>query len=122
MLDFYKTVEAYAGELGYTVTEGESIMDESIQDFLVYRCMSCNKIHKLTFEEAELRYRRAAAAMALKYRRQAAFKRNAKYMDLDSGLEICGLCSGVDESREGHCLKSLMAVCFIRKSHLAKNK
>ena len=121
-IDLLQTVEMYSMELGYEVEAGEIIIEETLQDYLIYRCLKCNHVEKFTLEEVDLKIRKAAAAMALEGRRIINFKRYAKHVDLDSGLEFCGLCGGVDEARDGTCIKSLMAHCFIRRKHLNKSK
>ncbi len=118
---FKATVDDYAEHLGFKIIgENEKIDLASIPNYLIYRCTACTTEYKLTLAEYEERIRHEMAKLALNYRRLRVFARNRDHLDIDSGMEFCGLCGGVDETKNGYCIKSLMQVCDIRRDHLEK--
>jgi len=121
-VDIKQTTDSYARNLDLRIIgDNEQIDVSSLPNYLVYKCTSCYKIYKLTLADVEQRLRLQAAKLALDYRRSRVFARNRDHMDIDSGLEFCGLCGGIDESRSGYCIKSLMDVCDIRRDHIDRN-
>ena len=117
-VDIKQTTDSYARNLDLRIIGPDEKIDiTSLPNYLVYKCTNCYAVYNLTIADVELRLRHQAAKLALGYRRARVFARNKAHLDIDSGLEFCGLCGGVDESRDGHCIKSLMAVCDIRRDH-----
>lgn len=120
-INFMKTVEVYADELGYRITKGENILLDTIQDYLVYTCIHCYEVYKLTLKDLESRIRRDAAQLALERRRNIVFNNQLTFdIDDNTSLQYCGLCGGVDNDHSGMCIDELMKICSIRVNHLER--
>jgi hypothetical protein len=113
MLDSQKTLHDYSRSLGYEVLSGGEIDDSSLQDYAVYRCLSCRKIRKYSLQDIEFHIRRSIAKMALN-NRMIDNKRYISDIDTDSEMFYCGKCVGVfSESKDGYCLRSVADKCRI---------
>ncbi len=113
--DAKETLDSYMKDMDYTVEEEGKIVEESIQQYLVYRCLLCEKLYKFTYKEWEARYRKVVAQQAMEIKKQRMFSEhiNPQSIDPDNGLEYCGQCSGY--ANDGYCLVDIINQCTIRK-------
>ena len=89
--------------------------EDSIQDYLIYKCNVCNRTQRLTYKEWELKYRMEIVNRVMEIRKREAFKNlNPEAVNVDSGLEFCGKCSGYAE--DGYCLVDIIKQCKIRNA------
>lgn len=108
------TLDQYMKDTDYLVDDEGKVVDESIQQYLVYQCKLCEKTYKFTYKEWELRYRRIMAQQVMELKKQKMFSEiNTQAVDADNGLEHCGQCSGF--AGDGYCLVDIIKQCTIRK-------
>lgn len=89
--------------------------EDSIQDYLVYRCSVCGSVYKFTYKEWELKYRLEIANQVMDIRRREVFKNlNPLTVKEDNGLAFCGKCSGY--AGDGYCLIDIINQCKIRNA------
>ena len=116
VIDDDATVTEYLRDMDYHVVEEDKIVEESLQQYLIYKCNLCDKTYKFTYKEWELRYRQTVAQHVMEVRKQKMFSTeiNPQAVDPDNGLEYCGQCSGY--AGDGHCLVDIIKQCTIRKN------
>lgn len=115
VIDEMSTSNMYLQDTGnYSVNIDTGVLEESsIQDYLIYRCNVCDNKHSFTYKEWELKYRMEIANRIMEIRKREAFKKlNPDTVNIDSGLEFCGKCSGYAE--DGYCLVDIIKQCSIR--------
>ncbi len=113
-LDYMSTTDAYLKDMDYLIDENGELLEDSIQQYLIYRCLKCDKVHKLTYKDWERRFRLKIAKEVMTVRKKEMFaKLNLNAINADNGMEYCGQCDGFDE--EGNCLVDIIKQCTIRK-------
>jgi len=88
--------------------------EDSIQDYLIYRCNKCGSIFNITYKEWDRRYRIEIANEVMEIRKRFAFKNlNPETVKEDNGVDFCGKCSGY--AGDGYCLVDIINQCLLRK-------
>jgi hypothetical protein len=107
----------YYLDADYLVDDVGKIIDETLQQYLVYKCTYCNKIYKLTYVDWEYRVREKIAKDIMLARKFNVFKNivDPSKVDPDNGLEWCGKCDGIED---GYCFTDIIKVCNIRQGKL----
>lgn len=115
IVDEISTSDAYLKDGGYTVFDNGKIVEASINQYLIYTCLLCDKNYKLTYKEWEARYRKVVAQQVMEIRKEEMFAANIdpRSINPDNGLEYCGQCSGYEG--DGHCFVDVIKQCTIRK-------
>lgn len=116
VIDEQATIDEYLKDADYLIEKDSGkLITESIQQYLIYRCLTCNKIYKYTYKEWEAKYREKLAIQVMEIRKQKMFAEeiNPQLVDPDNGLEFCGQCSGY--AGDGYCLVDIIKQCTIRK-------
>jgi len=111
-----KTIDEYLKDADYYLDENSGkLIQNSIQQYLIYECTLCNKVYKYTYKEWEAKYREKLAMQVMEIRKQKMFAEeiNPQLIDPDNGLEFCGQCSGY--GGDGYCLVDIIKQCTIRK-------
>lgn len=118
IFDEVATRMAYTEDANYMIDEVGKIIEETLQQYLIYTCMNCNTQYNLTYKEWELRTRERLAKEVMEARKFNIFKGvvDPSKVDPDNGLEWCGKCSGVDN--EGNCYSDIIKVCTIINKEL----
>ncbi len=113
--DEMATLDEYMKDADYLVDDQGKVVEESIQQYLIYKCLLCEKTYKFTYKEWEAKYRQVIAQLAMEMRKQVMFSNdiNPQIINSDNGLEYCGQCSGY--AGDGHCLVDIIKQCTIRK-------
>lgn len=116
IIDEFATAKSYREDMNYLVRDADEIVEDSIQQYLVYKCLGCGKIYKFTYKDWEKKYRLKIAWNVMEARKQEMFSKeiNPEIIDPDNGLEYCGQCSGY--SGDGYCLVDVIKQCTIRKN------
>jgi len=111
----FLTTEEYMKDSDYFIDELGKLQDDSVQQYLIYKCIQCEELYKFTYKEWEERMRIRTAREVMGLRKQKMFEQdiNPYNIDPDNGLEYCGQCDGYDE--EGNCLTDIIKQCTIRK-------
>jgi len=113
-LDFDRTVESYCGDMDYLIQEDGQLAENTIQNYMIYKCSNCGEIYRFTLKDLELRIRKQAAISAMNMRRDEVFKNiKPNSINPDNGFEYCGKCDGYDG--EGNCFIDVIKQCSIRK-------
>jgi hypothetical protein len=114
-LDEISTFEDYKKDHGIILKEDGTLSEESIPTYIVFKCLSCNSLYKLTYEEWFEKVKFKIAESAMHARRLEIFKEhiNPYIIDPDNGLEFCGKCPGIDN--EGNCYVDIIKQCPIRR-------
>ena len=108
------TFDEYRKDNDYVINSEGEIVDSSLQNYLMYKCVQCGEIYKFTYKDLEKRYRKKIAEDVLLVKQMKEFKHiNPQYIDPDNGLEWCGQCKGY--AGDGYCLKDIIKQCTIRK-------
>lgn len=112
-VDEVETRLKYESDANYLVDDAGKILERTIQDYLIYRCVGCGQVYKLTYKEWEQRAREKLAKEIMLARKFHIFKHvvDPKKVDPDNGLEWCGKCDGVDG--EGNCFTDIIKVCTL---------
>lgn len=114
MIDMKETMDAYYKDMDYLVNEVNHIVEATLQNYLIYRCTTCDKTFKFTYADWEKRMRELIAMEVMEVRKHKMFKDlNPQSVNPDSGLEYCGQCSGY--AGDGNCLVDIINQCVIRK-------
>ena len=116
IIDEQRTIDEYLKDADYLIDKDSGkLIDNSIQQYLIYRCSICNKVYKYTYKEWEAKYREKLAMQVMEIRKQKMFAEdiNPQLIDPDNGLEFCGQCSGY--AGDGYCLVDIIKQCTIRK-------
>jgi len=111
-----KTLDEYFKDADYLLDENSGkLVDDSIQQYLIYTCSVCQKSYKYTYKEWEAKYREKLARQVMEMRKQKMFAEiiNPQLIDPDNGIEFCGRCSGY--GGDGYCLVDIIKQCTIRK-------
>ena len=114
MLDEISTRDEYLKDMAYMVDEEGRLIEDTIQQYLIYRCQGCNSTYKLTYKEWEKLFRLKVAWEVMQLRKAKMFRQevNMLLVNPDNGIEFCGQCDGVD--KEGNCYKDVIKQCTIR--------
>jgi RNase P subunit RPR2 len=115
LIDEKATSDEYMKDADYIVEEEDRIVEKSVQQYLIYKCILCGEIYKFTYKEWEAKYREKIAMDVMELRKQKMFAENInpQTIDPDHGLEYCGQCSGY--AGDGNCLVDVIKQCTIRK-------
>lgn len=107
--DASKTMDAYSAI--FELEDALSIVDGVIAQYLVFECLSCGAVQRLTFKdiEKEMRQKISHKVMTLKASGliDKAMRLNPRY------YIFCGNCTGFDG--KGSCPKSIYENCSIRR-------
>ena len=114
-LDDKATYEDYYKTSGYLVDEKGILLDETVQLYLVYKCLHCRKKFNYTFKEIEELFRKEMASFVLKMKQAQYIKENWEQADmLESNIMIlCGECEGFDGKDK--CPDRFFNRCALRK-------
>ncbi len=115
VVDDMATLDEYMKDADYLVDDKGKIVEDSIQQYLIYKCLLCEETYKFTYKEWEAKYRKVVAQMAMEMKKQIMFSKNInpQIINPDNGVEYCGQCSGY--VGDGHCLVDVIKQCTIRK-------
>ena len=95
--------------------EGD-IMEESIQQYLVYKCVHCGRSYKFTYKDIELRFRLYIAERVMVAKKIKMLKTINPYsVKEENGIEYCGQCDGYGGDGNGYCLRDIIRQCTIKK-------
>ncbi len=116
LLDEELTIDFYYADEPFKVKEDGEIIEDTINKYLVYRCMGCEKYFKYTYQDWERLFRIKLSTLVTEVKKSAAFKNlDPESIREDGGLEFCGICEGYDNA--GNCLKDIIEHCEIRLKH-----
>ena len=106
--NYYRT-EAYL-----TDKHGE-IVEETIQNYLIYKCEVCSSVFKLTYQEIDEMIRKKMAEKVIRIKNLRYIKENVEPADLKSSniMIFCGECEGFDS--KGNCPDRFFNRCELRK-------
>lgn len=115
LIDEELTAKEYTKDMNYLVTKDGKLDVSTIQVYVIYRCLKCNKLYRFTHKDWEELIRIKIAKMTMDIRKQRMFAKdiNPLLIDPDNGLEYCGQCDGYDG--EGNCLVDIIKQCTIRR-------
>lgn len=115
VIDEKATLDEYMKDMNYLVDDVGNLQENSIQQYLVYRCVFCGEVKKITYKEWEkfIRFKIAKLAMNLRKQKMFAEDINPYIIDPKNGIEYCGQCDGTDGN--GNCLVDIIKQCTIRK-------
>lgn len=117
VIDEELTISFYYEDQPFKVKETGEIIEETLNKYLVYRCINCEKYFKYTYKEWEQKYREKLEKFVVRSKKIAAFRNlDPKEINQDRGIDFCGFCEGYD--RAGNCFKDIIARCDIRKGKL----
>jgi len=114
MLDELATRDEYLKDVGCMVDESGRLIEDTIQQYLIYRCQNCNSTFKLTYKEWERLFRMKVAWEVMQLKKALMFRNeiNMLLVNPDNGITFCGQCDGVDS--EGNCYNDVIKQCTIR--------
>ncbi len=113
ILDSELSVSLYYSDKPIRFKSTGKIVEESLNEHLVYRCSNCEKCFKYSYKDWELLFRKRLAKIVSEAKLRANFKNiDPEDLDPDRGLEFCGYCEGYDGV--GNCLKDIIARCSLR--------
>lgn len=114
IIDEQATGDEYLKDMDYLVDSAEEIIAVATQQYLIYKCLSCETIYKFTYKDWENRLRLKIASEIMEVRKQNMFKEviNPQIIKSDA-KEYCGQCSGY--FGDGNCLVDVVKQCTIRK-------
>jgi hypothetical protein len=116
VVNLHATANNYLNDAHYNIDEDSGkIVEDSIQQYLLYVCVLCKKEYKFTYQEWEKRQRISIAEMVMEMRKQKMFRTeiNPQAIDADNGISFCGQCSGY--FNDGTCMNDIIKQCTIRK-------
>ena len=115
IIDELLTRDEYLKDMNYLVDENGQLLDSAIQQYLMYKCVDCNELYKLTYKEWEKLFRKKLAEEIMYARKAKMFRDelNPDIIDPDNGFEFCGQCDGNDG--EGNCFTDIIKQCTITK-------
>ena len=114
-IDQQRTTNSYMATMDYVVDKYGELDMSTVQEYMYYKCSSCNKTYKYTIKEVEREIRRYFAETAMYLRRGSVSKENKSNVDDDSVMSYCGKCRGQDG--KGNCFSVIMNNCSIRNKH-----
>jgi len=113
IIDEQATKDEYLKDMNYLVDSAGKIIDSTIQQYLVYRCLHCGTIYKFTYKDWENRLRLKIAGEIMEVRKQQMFEEIINPQTIRSeAREFCGQCSGY--FGDGYCLVDVIKQCTIR--------
>lgn len=114
ILDELSTFESYKEDGRTKLNEDGTLAEESIPEYLIFKCLKCDATCNLTYKEWFDQVKQKIARDVLYSTRQELFKKhiNPHIIDPDNGLEFCGQCPGVDN--EGNCYVDIIKQCPMR--------
>lgn len=116
VVNLHATANDYLNDAHYNIDEDSGkIVEDSIQQYLLYVCTLCKKEYKFTYQEWEKRQRISIAETVMEMRKQKMFRTeiNPRLINADNGVSFCGQCSGY--FNDGTCLNDIIKQCTIRK-------
>lgn len=115
IIDDLATMEEYLKDADYLVDNIGKIVESSLQQYLIYRCVNCESVYKFTYKEWEKLKRRLIAEEVMEIRKRHMFRNeiNPNIINADNGIDFCGQCSGY--FNDGSCLKDIVKQCTIRR-------
>jgi len=115
VVDEMMTIDEYHKDANYLFDDIWVIADDSLQDYIVYRCIECKAVYRFNYADWSLRYRRSIAKYVMESRKQKMFadQIDPKKINPNNGLEFCGQCSGSEG--DGNCWADVIKQCTIRK-------
>jgi len=115
MIDEMATMDEYNKDMNYLVDDIDKIIESTIQQYLIYKCIGCGEVYKYTYKNWEEQIRSRIAKEVMEIRMQQMFAReiNPSTIDESNGIEYCGQCGGY--GGDGWCLKDIIKQCTIRK-------
>lgn len=111
-IDQQRTTNSYMATMDYIVDKDGELDMSTVQEYLYYKCHSCNKIYKYTIKDVEREVRRYFAETVMCLRRNSVSKDNKDDVNEDSVMNYCGKCRGQDG--KGNCFSAIMNNCSIR--------
>ena len=114
IVDTELTKNEYMEEPLFNISTSNEIIEATINNYLVYRCINCERYFKYTYKEWEYLFRKKLTKEIMELKKIIAYKQiDPMSIDADKGLLHCGKCSGYDGL--GNCFKDLYDQCTIRK-------
>jgi len=113
--DTKNTMDEYNKDMNYLVDDIDKIIESTIQQYFIYKCINCGEVYKYTYKDWEKRFRAKIAyeVMEIRMRQMFAEEINPYVIDESHGIEYCGQCGGY--GGDGWCLKDIIKQCTIRK-------
>ena len=114
IIDEQATKDEYLKDMSYLFDSDDKIIESTIQQYLIYKCLDCGAVYKYTYKDWEklLRYKIAKEVMEVKKQEMFRNKINP-YTIKSEAKEYCGQCSGYFGN--GYCLIDIIKQCTIRK-------
>jgi hypothetical protein len=109
--DYYKTEN-------YVVDKHGELVEETVQNYLVYSCDRCESEFKYTHQELDEMIRKQMAQKVIRMKNLRYIKENVEPADLKNSniIIFCGECDGFDG--KGNCPDRFFNRCEIRtKAH-----
>ena len=103
--------DLYFSDVGSTVGDVKSNVDEVVGSFLVYECPKCKNIYRYTYKDIEKTIRINLTKQILLSIARGQMK-NIIYI-MDGVLIYCGKCSGLDG--KGSCTKKIYDKCEVKR-------
>ena len=114
IIDQRATTKQFYNDMDYMVDDVGKIVEETLQNYLIYTCGMCESSQKYTYKEWELQYRKKIASEIMLVKKLNMFKTlNPETIKEDNGLSHCGQCDGY--AGDGYCLNDIIKQCTIRK-------
>jgi hypothetical protein len=116
IIDMKETADDYSKTMNYMLDQEGKLMPDTIQNYLIYKCIRCDKVYKLTYQDWERMFREKLAWEIMEIRKQKMFSEeiNPQTIHADNGMDFCGQCSGY--AGDGNCFKDIIRQCTIRKN------
>lgn len=117
--DLQATANAYLSDMQYNIDEDSGkIIEDSVQQYLIYTCFICKKDYRFIYKEWERRQRIAIAETIMEMRKQKMFRTeiNPQLINADNGISFCGQCSGY--FNDGTCFNDVIKQCTIREKNV----
>jgi DNA-directed RNA polymerase subunit RPC12/RpoP len=114
MVDIKMTMDEYNKDVSYLVDEIGKIMESTVQQYLIYKCLDCDAIYKYTYKDWEKQLRLKIANEVMEMKKIEMFRGEINPYTIKSGeKKYCGQCSGY--FGDGYCLVDIINQCTIRK-------
>jgi DNA-directed RNA polymerase subunit RPC12/RpoP len=114
IIDMIATRDEYNKDMNYLLDDKSEVIESTIQQYLIYKCLDCGEIYKYIYKDWERLMRIKTANEIMEIRKQQMFRNDINpYIIKSEAKEYCGKCSGY--FGDGYCLVDIMKQCTIRK-------
>ena len=113
-IDMIATRDEFNKDMNYLVDDKNKVIESTIQQYLIYKCLDCGAIYKYTYKDWERLIRIKIANEIMEIKKQQMFRNDINPYIIKSGdKKYCGQCSGYFGN--GYCLTDIIKQCTIRK-------